>query len=128
MSNANIKLTQIADQERAKLMSSNEYDGSPTDEYGPSHPNALSDGDEAGKGLTNTVGNKTDILTRQSLLNFNEYNESDGYNSSHPNALSDGDEPGKGENGTVGGKTDILTRGANVNSNQYGPNNEYPNF
>lgn len=128
MSNANIDLTKIADQERAKLMASNEYDGSPSDEYGSSHPNALSDGDEAGKGETNSVGSKTDILTRQSLLTFNTYNSNDGYGSSHPNALSDGDEPGKGETGTVGGKTDIITRNSNTSSNQFGPNNEYPNF
>lgn len=128
MSNANIQLSQIADQQRAALMSSNEYDGSPSDEYGSSHPNALSDGDEAGKGQTNTVGNKTDILTRQSLLAFNSYNASSEYNSSHPNALSDGDEAGKGETNTIGGQTDIITRSANVNTNQFGPNNEYPNF
>ena len=128
MSNANLTLTQIADQQRAALMSSNEYDGSATDEYNSSHPNALSDGDNAGKGQTATVGSQTDILTRQSLLSFNTYNQSSGYDSSHPNALSDGDEPGKGETGTVGGQTDIITRNSNTSSNQFGPNNEYPNF
>lgn len=128
MSNANIQLSQIADQQRAALMASNEYDGSPGDEYGSSHPNALSDGDEAGKGQTNTIGSQTDILTRQSLLGFNTYNASSEYNSSHPNALSDGDEPGKGQTNTIGGQTDIITRNANTGTNQFGPNNEYPNF
>lgn len=128
MSNANLTLTQIADQQRAALMSSNEYDGSVTDEYNSSHPNALSDGDNAGKGQTNTVGSQTDIVTRQSLLGFNTYNSSDEYGSSHPNALSDGDEAGKGKTNTVGGQTDIITRDSNTSSNQFGPNNEYPNF
>lgn len=128
MSNANLTLTQIADQQRAALMSSNEYDGSITDEYNSSHPNALSDGDNAGKGQTNTVGSQTDIVTRQSLLGFNTYNSSDEYGSSHPNALSDGDEAGKGKTNTVGGQTDIVTRDSNTSSNQFGPNNEYPNF
>lgn len=128
MSNANLTLTQIADQQRAALMSSNEYDGSITDEYNSSHPNALSDGDNAGKGQTNTVGSQTDIVTRQSLLGFNTYNSSDEYGSSHPNALSDGDEAGKGKTNTVGGQTDIITRDSNTSSNQFGPNNEYPNF
>lgn len=128
MSDSNKELSKIADQERAKLMASNEYDGSPSDEYGSSHPNALSDGDEAGKGQTNTVGSKTDILTRQNLLNFNTYNNANGYDSSHPNALSDGDEAGKGKTNTIGGLTDIATRNSNTSSNQFGPNNEYPNF
>tara|TARA_R110000803_G_scaffold48837_3_gene101489 strand:- start:2527 stop:2913 length:387 start_codon:yes stop_codon:yes gene_type:complete len=128
MSNANLTLTQIAEQQRNALMSSNNYDGSPSDEYGSSHPNALSDGDEAGKGLTTTVGGTTDILSRQTLLNSNAYNDSNSYGSSHPNALSDGDEPGKGDTGTIGGTTDILTRTNNTSSNQFGPTNEYPNF
>ena len=125
---ANQTLTQIADHERNVLMSSNEYDGSPSDEYGVSHPNALSDGDEAGKGQTSTVGSKTDILARQTLLNFNSYSAGTEYNSSHPNALSDGDEAGKGETNTIGGKTDILTRGTNTSFNQFGPSNTYPDF
>jgi len=128
MANANTQLTQIADQQRGTLMASNGYDGSPSDEYGSSHPNALSDGDEAGKGLTNTVGGTTDILSRQTLLNSNTYKDSNAYGSSHPNALSDGDEAGKGETNTIGGTTDILTRSNNTSSNQFGPSNEYPNF
>ena len=128
MSNANEKLTEIANQQRTALMTSNTYDGTESDEYSSTHPNALSDGDDAGKGLTNTTGSSTDILTRQTLVNSNEYNGANSYGSSHPNALSDGDEAGKGQTNTIGGTTDILTRGNNISSNQYGPSNEYPNF
>jgi len=126
MANTNEILTKIANDERNKLFSKSEYD--PTEEYNSNHPNALSDGDNKGKGENGTIGSQADILARQDLLGKNSFNKQNSYSSSHPNALSDGDEPGKGETSTIGGKTDILTRGDNTNKNQFGPNNTYPNF
>jgi|SaaInl5LU_22_DNA_1037371.scaffolds.fasta_scaffold03276_12 hypothetical protein len=128
MPTTNQILTQIADAQRAALMSSNEYDGTLSDEYGTNHPNAMSDGDDKGKGDTGTVGSQTDILSRQNLTSANTYNPSNAYGSSHPNALSDGDDKGKGDTGTIGGTTDILTRGQNTSTNEFGPSNQYPNF
>jgi hypothetical protein len=72
-------LSKIADQERIALMKTNEYDGSPGDEYGSSHPNALSDGDDKGKGETNSVGTKTDILNRNANVGFNQFNSGNTY-------------------------------------------------
>lgn len=43
------------------------------DNYEAGHPNALSDGDEQGKGETNTVGSATDIQQRQILKAKNLY-------------------------------------------------------
>ena len=79
MSNANLTLTQIAEQQRNALMSSNNYDGSPSDEYGSSHPNALSDGDEPGKGDTGTIGGTTDILTRTNNTSSNQFGPTNEY-------------------------------------------------
>ena len=59
------------------MVNSNEYNDSNT--YGSSHPNALSDGDEAGKGQTNTIGGTTDILTRGSNTSTNQYGPSNEY-------------------------------------------------
>lgn len=76
---ASEQLRKVAKDERdGKLIPINEY--KPTSfEYGPTNPNALSDGDEKGKGETQTVGNKTDILTRKTLNAVNQYNDSKPY-------------------------------------------------
>jgi hypothetical protein len=52
-------------------------------EYNESNKNALSDGDEKGKGETNTVGGLTDIKTRNSLLVKNKYKTGNEYNESN---------------------------------------------
>ena len=40
----------------------------------------MSDGDEKGKGLNNnSVGSKTDIITRQTLKGINQYNDINEY-------------------------------------------------
>ena len=50
------------------------------------HENALSDGDELGKGENNgNVGGLTDINTRTDLTNRNTYNDSNGYSLVHQN-------------------------------------------
>lgn len=48
-------------------------------EYSASHPNALSDGDEKGKGETLSIGSYTDILTRSALQAGNQFNENRPY-------------------------------------------------
>ena len=94
------------------------------------HQNALSDGDELGKGEnTGNVGGLTDINTRIDNTGRNAYNESNGYDSTHQNALSDGDELGKGENnGKIGSLTDINTRVDGVNRNFFSETKTYPDF
>ena len=53
-------------------------------EYNESNKNALSDGDEKGRGeLKNSVGNLTDIKTRNSLLIKNKYKTGNEYNESN---------------------------------------------
>jgi hypothetical protein len=51
-------------------------------EYSSSHPNALSDGDEFGKGERNgQIGGATDIVMRAKLLKFNKYGKDNAYES-----------------------------------------------
>jgi len=53
------------------------------DYYSVSHPDALSTGDEAGKGETTTIGSLTDIKTREKLVVKNIYTKNNEYNSSN---------------------------------------------
>jgi hypothetical protein len=78
---ASEQLRKVAvDEREGKLFPINEY--KPTSsEYGAGHPNALSDGDEKGKGETQTIGGKTDILTRSVLKAVNQYSDSAPYTS-----------------------------------------------
>ncbi len=72
-------LTRIANQERSKLTSKNEHSGEP-DAYGPSHPNALSDGDQKGKGeLNGSIGSKSDIKQRTKLTAANIFSRTKPY-------------------------------------------------
>lgn len=53
-------------------------------EYNESNKNALSDGDDKGRGeLNNSVGTLTDIKTRNSLLTKNKYKTGSEYNESN---------------------------------------------
>ena len=84
-----------------------------------------------GKGeLNNSIGSKTDITERNTLLSKNIYNNSYQYSSGNPNALSDGDERGRGENNTggVGTVTDINERTVLRAKNKYGSTKTYPDF
>lgn len=76
---ASDQLRKVAvDEREGKLFPINEY--KPTSsEYGATHENALSDGDEKGRGETTTVGTKTDILTRNTLVVINQFNDSKPY-------------------------------------------------
>ena len=52
-------------------------------EYNSAHPNALSDGDEHGKGeLNESIGGETDIKKRKELKAKNLYNENHQYDDS----------------------------------------------
>jgi hypothetical protein len=98
--------------------------------YSSSNQNALSDGDEKGKGeLNGSIGSQTDIQTRISNQGKNRYNNGNEYSSVNKDALSDGDELGKGENnGTVGSITDIKTRTEVIAKNKFGETKRYPDF
>jgi hypothetical protein len=70
---ASEQLRKVAlDEREGKLLPINEYKPL-SSEYGATHKNALSDGDEKGKGETGTIGNKTDIITRNKLKNVKFY-------------------------------------------------------
>lgn len=71
---ASEQLRQIAEEEReGKLFPINEYKPV-SSEYAEGHPNALSDGDEKGKGeLEESVGSRTDIVNRNYLTGVNQF-------------------------------------------------------
>ena len=98
--------------------------------YDTNHPNAISDGDELGKGENNgNIGGLTDINTRTDNKNRNLYNDQNGYSLVHPNAISDGDEKGRAENNnSVGTLTDNNERTAHVARNPYNSSQGYPDF
>jgi len=78
---ASEQLRQVASDERdTKLIPKNEYKPN-SFEYGSTNPNAVSDGDNKGKGdLGNgTVGNVTDIEERSKLLAVNNYKNTNTY-------------------------------------------------
>jgi hypothetical protein len=80
-----VKLTEVATSQRDMLFPKNIY--SPKSEkYGPQHPNAMSDGDEKGRGTSvflgvrdDNTGTQTDILTRKDNVKTNSYNSGNGY-------------------------------------------------
>lgn len=126
------ELEKIADQQRKAALARNEYDVDGA--YSSTNKNALSDGDEKGKGdVDGSVGSVTDINIRKDNMGRNVYGGENEYNSTNKNAISDGDEMGKGqqgEDGTIGSLTDINTRKENLVKNPiYGPNKKtYPDF
>jgi hypothetical protein len=78
---ASEQLRKVAvDEREGKLFPINEYKPV-SSEYSAGHQNALSDGDEKGKGETQTIGNKTDILTRSALKGVNQFTDSSPYTS-----------------------------------------------
>lgn len=125
------KLEQIADMQRAQLITFNSYNEIASNNYGVGHPNAISDGDVKGKGDptgTGVAGDSVDIATRNSNIGTNKFKDANGqiYNAGHPAALSDGDEHGRGENnGSIGTQTDISTRDSNTSRNLFNENNQY---
>jgi hypothetical protein len=76
-------LKQTADAERLTLTTINEYKNLAGNQYGSTHPNALSDNDEKGRGdANNQVGTIIDIQTQQFLTysSGNKYEPGAGYN------------------------------------------------
>jgi hypothetical protein len=72
------KIKELGAIERAKQTRYNPYTGANT--YGPNHKNALSDGDEKGKGLyKGSIGGRTDINTRNQNMGSNPFNKSNPY-------------------------------------------------
>lgn len=61
---------EVATKEYTKLTAANEYKPG-SEEYSAQHKNALSDGDDKGKGQTNTIGSKIDIAERNKLTTMN---------------------------------------------------------
>lgn len=129
---AKTQLEVIAEQLRTQEIVINRY--SEKNGYGLTSKDAISDGDERGKGQKNDhgdVGSLTDINTRTQLMNTNKYGKEFGYGLTNPNAISDGDEFGKGQkgdDGQVGSLTDINTRTLVINKNKFGEHNKYPDF
>lgn len=77
-------LKATADAERTRLTVLNDYKDTNADRYSAGHPDAMSDGDEKGRGETsNQVGTKTDQIEKNKLLysSGNKYKPGMGYNS-----------------------------------------------
>ena len=73
------RLEDVSVQFRKKNVARNDYDEN--DKYEAGHPNALSTGDEKGKGLVNEqVGGSTDIKTRETSMARIKYNRNREYN------------------------------------------------
>tara|TARA_Y100000389_G_C17358366_1_gene462332 strand:- start:101 stop:424 length:324 start_codon:yes stop_codon:yes gene_type:complete len=79
------KLSDFAQAERDKLFPKNLYSPK-SDKYGPQHPNALSDGDDKGRGTAvflgirdQDTGTKIDVLTRKDNVKTNAYNSGNVY-------------------------------------------------
>lgn len=72
------KLEGISVPFRKILIAKNEFDNN--DQYTVGHPDALSTGDENGKGEVNgEVGGATDIKSRNTLIAKNKYNSNKEY-------------------------------------------------
>jgi len=73
------KLEDISLQYRKREEARNTYNNNK--EFNSAHPNALSDGDEKGKGENNgSIGSSTDIKERKNELTRNRYNRNREYN------------------------------------------------
>jgi hypothetical protein len=75
-------LGKIGEQQRGILIPRNDY--KPTNEYSSTNPNAISDGDEYGKGTgiflgTNSGGSSIDNLERINNIKVNEYQQDKPY-------------------------------------------------
>lgn len=77
----NVSLEEFSVQFRQRELAKNKYGRN--NAYEGTHPDALSDGDELGKGEKNgTVGSRTDIATRNAQQAKNVYTANDPYDSS----------------------------------------------
>ncbi len=74
------RLETVSKEFRDKNLAKNSY--SNNDDYGVSHPNAVSDGDNKGKGENNgSVGSATDIEARSKSLTKNKFSPNKPYDS-----------------------------------------------
>ena len=74
------RLETISKEFRDKTLAKNSY--SNNDDYGVSHPNALSDGDNKGTGENSgSIGSATDIQSREKLLVKNKFSPNKPYDS-----------------------------------------------
>ena len=75
------RLEEISEQYRKREVVRNDHDYN--NEYSGTHPDALSDGDEKGKGEKNgSIGSATDIKTREQQVVRNKYNNNNPYDDS----------------------------------------------
>lgn len=75
------RLEEQSVQYRKREIARNDHDFN--DEYSGTHPDALSDGDEKGKGEKNgSIGSATDIKERNQQIAKNRYNYNREYNDS----------------------------------------------
>jgi hypothetical protein len=75
------RLLESGKEYREKLIAKNSYNRN--NEYTNSHKNALSDGDEHGRGeLNGTIGTSVDIKQRETLIAKNKYNSNNEYGES----------------------------------------------
>jgi hypothetical protein len=118
----------LAEKYRNEVIGKNPYNTNKG--YSSVNKNALSDGDEKGKGeLDGNIGSSVDIQNRIDNTGRNKYGAQNEYSSVNTNALSDGDEYGKGElDGKVGSLTDINSRIDSTGRNKYGETKTYPDF
>jgi hypothetical protein len=70
------ELGQVGEQQRQKLIPKNDY--KPVNQYSATNKDAISDGDELGKGTgsfldTTNGGSSVDILERKNEIKINEY-------------------------------------------------------
>ena len=73
------RLEEVSAPFRKALITKNEFDNN--DQYTVGHPDALSTGDENGKGENNgDVGGLTDIKVRKALITKNKFNYNREYN------------------------------------------------
>lgn len=71
-------IEKVSEQYRSELTNKNIYNTAKN--YNSNHKNALSDGDEKGKGEFNgSVGSRTDISNRNELINKNSYSNKKSY-------------------------------------------------
>lgn len=75
------RLQDISEQFRKREVVRNDYNNN--DQYSGTHPDAMSDGDDKGKGEKNgSIGSATDIKTREQQMVKNKFSKNNPYNDS----------------------------------------------
>jgi len=123
------ELEKIAEQERQAAIARNGYNNNKG--YGVTNPNALSDGDEKGKGQIDdggTIGSLIDINTRKDNTGRNTFGPNFEYNSTNPDAETPIGKGQIGDEGEVGDRDDINARKDNTGRNDYSATKVYPDF